>query len=141
MPDKQKRGRIDGRTPDEILAFNVMRDFKTMNSRDRSRHWDRERTGKTVHMILAERYKVPCQKILDIIDPKRDRQAGRIRRWGFRENERKRWELYKELCAPWLVRFKAAQSDEERDVIHAERFVDGVDLISEEVERRIPLTF
>lgn len=76
MPDKIKRGRKEPRT----LEDRVLRDWSKMKRPDSLAHWSRKRTGKTVHMMLAERYKVPCQTILDIIDPDRKRQAGRIAR-------------------------------------------------------------
>jgi hypothetical protein len=90
MPDKRKRGRRSGPGTDvSTLEKRVLRRYKHI----RRQYMDsavRGYNAKTIHMILAEEFHIPCQQVLDIIDPDREKQRVRIEnydRW-------KKWKAY-----------------------------------------------
>lgn len=81
MPDKRKRGRKGTLSAEERLQRDVLRRYKAITRTDTLNHLRRSRavSGQpTVHMRLAQEFGIPCQRVLDIIDPDRVQQRARI---------------------------------------------------------------
>ena len=110
--DKRKRGRIGARKTtsleDRVLARwkFIRRGMKT--GAVTSSRGERQ----TVHLRLAREFGIPCQQVLDIIDPDRMRKGYRERKYAFEQ-----WAH--SLYAEWRERY-AVLNDENRDEARAD---------------------
>lgn len=99
---KEKHGRRDksGQT-DHSLEAEVLRAYKSrhrglmthaIENLDRRTGQPYEWGGKvwgdpvdTIHMALAKQFGIPCQQVLDIIDPDRKKKQSRMKMWDMRQ--------------------------------------------------------
>jgi uncharacterized protein YifE (UPF0438 family) len=107
MSDKRKRGR---KVP-ETLEQRVLREYARIKRYPWG--WDRS-GGKTVHMQLAEKFSIPCQQVLDIIDPDRQTQKRRIERFIDRKRNQRRHEQYMEANQRHYEERKIAEANAQR---------------------------
>lgn len=123
MTDKQKRGRIEQPT----LADRVLKRYRQLKV---GYGHPTTQPRDSLQMRLAREFEIPCQQVLDIVDPDRRKLEARNEDHRYRLAQAAKWEQYqREQQAEYAPRklAEAAEMERRREMSEDERRMREVD--------------